>query len=116
MIKVFNKPKRYSKEINIKDINYNENDDIKVIIKHDIYDSTYLKLFIFSLFYWTIGFLGGTVNTIKEDLPIKRYLKLRSNEDLYIKCFDFKEERPFQVAGYLSIEENKYITEKKGFY
>ena len=40
---------------------------------------------------------------------------ITNNEDLYIKCFDFKEERPFQVAGYLSIEENKYVTEKKDF-
>ena len=36
-------------------------------------------------------------------------------DNLYIKCFDFKEVDPFQVSGCASIEENKYITEKKDF-
>ena len=107
------KPQRYTKEINIKDINYNENDEIKVVIKHFAYNS-FFESFIYFFFYW-IAALFGAGDTIKEGLPIKRYLKVRSNEDLYIKCFEFKEERPFQVDGYLSIEENKYVTEKNDF-
>ncbi|MCI6690935.1 MAG: hypothetical protein MR510_00385 [Clostridium sp.] len=108
------KPQGYTKEINIKNIIYNENDDIKIVIKHFAYNSSF-ESFLYFFFYW-IAALFGAHDTIEEALPIKRYLKLRSNEDLYIKCFDFKEEKPFQVSGYSSIEENKYITEKKDFF
>ena len=47
------KPQGYTKEINIKNIIYNENDDIKIVIKHFAYNISFESFLLDSSFIWS---------------------------------------------------------------